>query len=66
VVEDLPDGDLIGQEGDHLHLLSAAGAEEGIHLIDLGDEACPGGGAASAGRLGGGLLQLGLVPLTEL
>jgi hypothetical protein len=38
VIEDPPDRELVGQEGDHLHLLSAAGAEERIHLIDLGDE----------------------------
>jgi hypothetical protein len=33
-------------------------------LVDLGDEAYPGGGAGSAGRLGGGFLRLGLVSLT--
>jgi hypothetical protein len=39
VVEDLPDRELIAQEGDHLHLLAAASADERIHLVDLGDEA---------------------------
>jgi len=43
VVEDPADGDLIGQECDRLHLLAAAGADEGIDLVHLGDETGPGG-----------------------
>jgi hypothetical protein len=36
-----PDGDPIGQEGDHLHLLAAAGADEGIDLERPGQDGRP-------------------------
>jgi hypothetical protein len=36
VVEDSPDRELIG-EGDELHPLGAAGADERVDLVDLGD-----------------------------
>jgi hypothetical protein len=41
VVENPSDRELICEEGDGLHLLAAASADERIHLVDLGDEACP-------------------------
>jgi hypothetical protein len=64
VIEEPPDGKLIGQVGNHLHVLAAATADERVYLVDLGDEASPGGRTASAGWLGGVLRQLGLVPPT--
>jgi hypothetical protein len=38
VVENPLDRELVGEEGDHLHLLSAASADERINLVDLDDE----------------------------
>jgi len=64
VVEDLPDRELIGEEGCHLHRPAAASADERIDLVDLGDEAGPGGRTTSAGWLGGALQHLGRVPPT--
>jgi len=65
VVEDPPDRDLIAQKGDRSHALAATGADERIDLVDLGDEACPAGGTASARWLGGGLLRPAPLPSTQ-
>jgi hypothetical protein len=43
MVEDALDGERVGDEGDELHLLAAAGAGEGVDRVNLCDQACPGG-----------------------
>lgn len=63
LVEDSPDRELIGQEGDHAHPLAAASADERIHLVGPGDQTRPSGGTSPTRRLGGRLPPLGLGPL---
>jgi len=43
VIENPPNREPIGEEGERLHLLTAASAGERVHLVDPGDEACPAG-----------------------
>src|SRR5439155_19953212 len=48
VAEDAADGEGVGDEGDHAHTLVAADAEEGVHLVNLGDQPRPAWRAALA------------------
>jgi len=41
VLEDSPDGELIGHEGEDAHALAAARADERIHVVDLRDQPGP-------------------------
>jgi len=50
VIEDSPDGGLIGYEGEHTQALAAASADEWIHVVDLRDHPGP---AWSTPTLGG-------------
>jgi hypothetical protein len=43
VVEVLGDRELVGDGGNPAHALAAAGADERVDLVDLGDQPRPGG-----------------------
>jgi hypothetical protein len=60
VVQDASDGEGVGHEGDDAHALAAAGAEERIHLVDLGDEPRPAWRAAPLRRVRGRRGRFGL------
>jgi hypothetical protein len=50
VIEEHPDRQLVGDEGDRAHALAATSAQERIDLVHLGDQASPARRAALAGR----------------
>jgi hypothetical protein len=50
VAEDSADRVLIAHEGKDAHALAAAGADERVHLVDIGDHPGPAWGAPAPGR----------------